>query len=63
MGVTGADVHYVMESYVLESLGEIEDALCNVPLHYSGIQSDTSVAFQKAVELLRTLKAELEAMT
>ena len=57
MGVPGADVYYV-----LEKLAEIEDAFCNVPLHYSGIQTDTSAAFESAVELLRTLKAELEAI-
>ena len=44
MGVPGADVRYV-----LESLAEIEAALCNGPPDY-----------ETAVELLKELQAELE---
>ena len=56
MGVPAADVRYV-----LESLSEIEDALCSVP-SYAGPPVLRAVDFVRAVELLKTLKAELEAI-
>ncbi len=61
MGVPGADVRYV-----LESLGEIEDAMCNGPGLAKGKQYAVDACGYccgDALRLLRELKAKLEAIT
>ncbi len=60
MGVPGADVRYV-----LESLGEIDDAMCNEPGFAKGKQYAVDACGHccgDALRLLRELKAELEAI-